>query len=559
MQSHIFKLGFTRILFAVAIGFLAACSDDETPYAQQDADGDGVINREDAFPTNASESSDSDIDGIGDNADNCVSVINFDQSDVDGDGTGDACDTDIPTTYAGFPSAYDATATDSISYTGQVARHMLILGLVDTMESVTEQGDTYDNYKTAMNTWIEGDDSLSVVWTPKGGELLTDAATIGDISTGKNLDGKIAGGNGEGGGETSKLINDEFIGWTEGMDTTPLPIELVDYWMDKLATEATDGTDVSVSTVAGPATVSIDQAQTDAHGRNYRQLVQKFLLGAVTLSQATNDYLQTDFANTLGQEGTKKYGAGEHDWDEAFGYYGAARNNNDFTDNEAAGKSGRDGWKNGYNDINADGTIDVRSEYNLGISQNCAKRDRLDIDDDGVGETNLSKEAFDAFVLGRHVISEATNSGTMSASQQAVVAAQAEIAGMAMEKCVAATVIHYINDVIIDMGNFSDGSFADASNFKDLGKHWSEMVGFALGLQFSPWSPFRADDAALANLNTIYSNFGHAPVLADGSQGGTPATGTAQEAIDAYIAGLKAARTMLQDAYGFDSAVVEVW
>ena len=559
MQSHMIKLGFTRILFALAIGFLAACSDDATPYAQQDADGDGVKNGADAFPTNANETSDSDIDGIGDNADNCVNTMNATQSDVDGDGTGDACDTAVATTYTGFPSAYDTTATDSISYTGQVARHMLILGLVDTMESVTEQGDTYDNYKSAMNTWVEGDDSLSVVWTPKGGEALTDAATVGDISTGKNLDGKIAGGNGEGGGETSVLIDESMIGWTEGMDSTPLPIEVVDYWVDKLATEATDGTDLSITTVDGAATVSIDQAQMDAHGRNYRQLIQKFLLGAVTLSQATNDYLQTDFANTLGQEKTKAYGAGEHDWDEAFGYYGAARNNNDFTDNEAAGKSGRDGWKNGYNDANADGTIDVRSEYNMGISQNCAKRDRKDVDGDGVGETNLSKEAFDAFVLGRHVISEATNSGSMSASQEAVVKAQAEIAGKAMEKCVAATAIHYINDVIGDMGNFSDGSFADASNFKDLGKHWSEMVGFALGLQFSPWSPFRADDASLANLNTIYANMGHAPVLADGSQAGTPATGTAQEAIDAYIAGLQAARTMLQDAYGFDSALVEVW
>ena len=559
MQCRSIHQWITGLTFTLAIGFLTACSDGGTPYAQQDADGDGVKNSLDAFPTNASESNDADSDGIGDNSDNCVNTANLDQTDTDGDGTGDACDTEIPTTYAGFPSAYDPTATDSISYTGQTARHMLILGMVDTMTSVTEQGDTYDNYKTAMNVWIEGDDSLPVVWTPKGGEALTDAATVGDISTGKNLDGKIAGGNGEGGGETSKLIGDEFFGWTEGMDSTPLPIELVDYWVDKLATEATDGTDVSVTTVAGPATVSIDQAQTDAHGRNYRQLIQKFLLGAVTLSQTANDYLQTDFANTLGQEGTKKYGAGEHDWDEAFGYYGAARNNNDFTDNEAAGKSGRDGWKNGYNDINGDGTIDVRSEYNLGISQNCAKRDRLDIDGDGVGETNLSKEAFDAFVLGRHVISEATNSGSMSASQQAVVEAQAEIAGMAMEKCVAATVIHYINDVIIDMGNFSDGSFADASNFKDLGKHWSEMVGFALGLQFSPYSPFRTDAESLANLKLIYSRFGHGPVLADGSQVGQPATGTAQEAIDAYIALLKGNRTLLQEAYGFDAAVVEVW
>jgi hypothetical protein len=196
---------------------------------------------------------------------------------------------------------------------------------------------------------------------------------------------------------------------------------------------------------------------------------------------------------------------------------------------------------------------------NLGISQNCAKRDRKDVDGDGVGETDFSKEAFDAFVLGRHVISEATNSGAMSASQQAVVEAQANIAGMAMEKCVAATVVHYINDVIGDMGNFSEGKFADASNFKDLGKHWSEMVGFALGLQFSPMSPFRTDADSLANLNTIYSKFGHAPVLADGSQGGVATTGTAQAAIDEYIAGLEAARTMLQDAYGFNADLVAVW
>ena len=260
MQCRSIHQWITGLTFTLAIGFLTACSDGGTPYAQQDADGDGVKNSSDAFPTNASESSDADSDGIGDNSDNCVNTANLDQTDTDGDGTGDACDTEIPTTYAGFPSAYDPTATDSISYTGQTARHMLILGMVDTMTSVTEQGDTYDNYKTAMNVWIEGDDSLPVVWTPTGGEALTDAATVGDISTGKNLDGKIAGGNGEGGGETSKLIGDEFFGWTEGMDSTPLPIELVDYWVDKLATEATDGTDVSVTTVAGPATVSIDQA-----------------------------------------------------------------------------------------------------------------------------------------------------------------------------------------------------------------------------------------------------------------------------------------------------------
>ena len=37
---------------------------------------------------------DSDGDGVPDDSDNCVSVANFDQLDTDGDGTGDACDSD---------------------------------------------------------------------------------------------------------------------------------------------------------------------------------------------------------------------------------------------------------------------------------------------------------------------------------------------------------------------------------------------------------------------------------------------------------------------------------
>ena len=37
---------------------------------------------------------DSDGDGIADDKDNCAKIANTDQSDVDRDGTGDACDSD---------------------------------------------------------------------------------------------------------------------------------------------------------------------------------------------------------------------------------------------------------------------------------------------------------------------------------------------------------------------------------------------------------------------------------------------------------------------------------
>lgn len=59
-----------------------------------DRDGDGVGNEQDAFPDDSSETADSDADGFGDNADNCPVNSNEDQADLDQDGLGDVCDED---------------------------------------------------------------------------------------------------------------------------------------------------------------------------------------------------------------------------------------------------------------------------------------------------------------------------------------------------------------------------------------------------------------------------------------------------------------------------------
>jgi hypothetical protein len=384
---------------------------------------------------------------------------------------------------------------------------------------------------------------------------------IADISGSfKNLDEKIAGGSGSENtsgksGETSKLLNDEFFGWADGTTATSLPIDLVYIWIDQLVAEAQDDTGIIIQTVDGPITIDVSEYEGDAEGRNYRQLLQKFLLGAVNLSQLSNDYLRVPFndAEYLGQEGTKDYAKGEHDWDEAFGYYGAARDNNDYTDDEAAGKGGRDTWKNGWYDTDADGSIDVRAEYNMAISQNCAKRDR-----GSTTGTDLSKEAMDAFLLGRHVIDVSTARGSMTSGEYAVVQAQADIAANAVEKCVAATAIHYVNDMEDDYALIVDGQYADKSNFTNLTKHWSEMKGFALGLQFNPESPYAAPEMR-DELKQILADMGDAPVLADGSQNGVAATGTAAEAITAYVAKLVAARDKMGVAYGFDTSDVENW
>ena len=525
-----------------------------------DTDGDGVDDDSDAFPNDDSETVDADADGVGDNGDNCPSDANADQLDSDANGSGDACDA-IPTTYTFSSSITEGES--SISYTGQTARQLLMLGLVDAMNGLTERPGEQAAVDAELSFYINGDgaDATPHGFDVKGGEPVIPGPTYGDISKGKNLDGKIAGGNGEGGGETSKLIGAGFFGWQTGLDSTPLPIELVAYFIDRMAAESTDGTTPSISVVGNPA-VAIDSVVTDVNGLNYRQLMQKFLTGAVSFSQGTNDYFKTDFASATGQEGTKAYTAGEHDFDEAFGYYGGARNMNDFTDDEAAGKGGRDAWGKGYNDSNGDGSIDVRSEVVLGHAQNCAKRDRGSKGEDGVARTDFSKEVFDAFLIGRKIVGNAATNPGLNEAEQAALDAQIKIASVTWEKCVAATVVHYINDVTGDMGKFVAPDFADLKNFNDLSKHWGEMKGFALALQFSPASPFRDGSVAgtdVEDLRLMLSLLGDAPVLADGSQGGVSATGTAQAAIDAYLADLQTARGILEEAYTFDSAVVAGW
>ena len=525
-----------------------------------DTDGDGVDDDSDAFPNDDSETVDADADGVGDNGDNCLSDANADQLDSDANGSGDACDA-IPTTYTFSSSITEGES--SISYTGQTARQLLMLGLVDAMNGLTERPGEQAAVDAELTFYINGDgaDATPHGFDVKGGEPVIPGPTYGDISKGKNLDGKIAGGNGEGGGETSKLIGAGFFGWQTGLDSTPLPIELVAYFIDRMAAESTDGTTPSISVVGNPA-VAIDSVVTDVNGLNYRQLMQKFLTGAVSFSQGTNDYFKTDFASATGQEGTKAYTAGEHDFDEAFGYYGGARNMNDFTDDEAAGKGGRDAWGKGYNDSNGDGSIDVRSEVVLGHAQNCAKRDRGSKGEDGVARTDFSKEVFDAFLIGRKIVGNAATNPGLNEAEQAALDAQIKIASVTWEKCVAATVVHYINDVTGDMGKFVAPDFADLKNFNDLSKHWGEMKGFALALQFSPASPFRDGSVAgtdVEDLRLMLSLLGDAPVLADGSQGGVSATGTAQAAIDAYLTDLQTARGILEEAYTFDSAVVAGW
>ncbi len=68
----------------------------QDPAEWADSDGDGTGDNADRFPNDPAETADGDGDGVGDHGDNCPAAANADQADRDGDGLGDACDAPPP-------------------------------------------------------------------------------------------------------------------------------------------------------------------------------------------------------------------------------------------------------------------------------------------------------------------------------------------------------------------------------------------------------------------------------------------------------------------------------
>lgn len=454
-----------------------------------------------------------------------------------------------------YAFANDAGAS-TVSYTGQGTRHLLINELkayiasdeflmsADKATALASLNFIYEtgtisggNDLTNKNVYTDASEA-----TPVGTSVKTEGASLtqadfSDLSGGKALKEKMAG-------QDQPLTNGEFFGWTlatpapvgddavKGQGVNATPHLLVQEWFDAVATLAGDN--------------DSDTTYVSATGLDYQQLIQKFLSGAVAYSQASEDYLSLTrvadgkglFASNLTESG-QAYTDLEHAWDEGFGYFGAARDYLAYTDANMAGQADHD--------TNEDGQIDFYSEFSFGNSINAVKRDKGATD-----ATYFSENAMTAFIQGRQIIQD--NIGTdavLNDGYYVALARQATIALNNWESSIAATVVHYINDTLGDMDKFGTEDYSLATH----AKHWGEMKGFMLGLQFAP------EDVAqmsIADQKAVQTRFGEAPVLADGSQGGV-AAGDAAAAIAAYKVALKEARTMFQESYGFTKANVENW
>lgn len=401
-------------------------------------------------------------------------------------------DVTVPSVYA-FTSRFDS-AKSSVDYGGQVVRNLLIQDISTRARGLATAGATPVTADELLALYDYSDASNLQTSVPTG-TIPALERSYSSISTGKNLSGKISGATLIGTGMTAD--------------------QAVRAWIDSLARISSD-----------PTRISTPMGNTTDAGVNLQEMLDKVLNGAVGYYQATGVYLMNvlDKNNADRANGTAFHTEMEHNWDEAFGYFGAARNYDDFSDAQLSGAV--DGY---VMDVDGDGKIDYTSEFNFSIARYAAKRD--------VGATtaiDFSGDLFKAFRTGRALIS--------GLSTREKIQEQRDIIARTWEKFVAASAIHYLNGTLENLATLSDESVP--SNTPSYNKEWSELKGFLYILQFNPLGAISTSE--LTELHTLV---GDAPLYAE--------VGT--EPNTSYRTDLMTARTKLQTIFSFTTEDVENW
>jgi len=450
----------------------------------------------------------------------------------------------------------------AVSNTGQIMRQNLITelkGYIGDLKDMADSGGFAEgDIVSGLNYYFDFDGDTSAEDSFYYSPDLAIQETWGEIST-KNLKGKLAGNDSKTDHrpwsdstdeETGEVTISEFYGWdADGVNS---PESLVTHWFGEIEAQVL----LYQEAVAGDSILDHPPYLTE-DGVDRKQLIQKFLTGAVTFSQGADDYLSndvdgkgllasTDCATEDDDVTCKKYSSIGHAWDEGFGYFGGARN---YGELDAAAIKAND------NDANGDGCIDLITEYNWGGSVNAAKRDLGSADvvdaDDASLATNFVGDAWTGFEGGRAIIDAAlVDGGPLTEDEMTELLTHRDLAISSWEKAIAATVVHYINDVRADIDSCS-AEGEDGFNFADFAKHWGEAKGFALWFQFNPASPLLADadEDGVEDFQALHQLLGMSG----------PLWTSCDEASEAWYGELETARTLLGAAYGFDDALLEAW
>ena len=353
---------------------------------------------------------------------------------------------DSANNYGPFPitvKGYEGTATNSVSYSGQIARHVLH----DSLKKLASKGDGGANaaeVEAEMMAYFAGSDKNKAIIAPASKDDYQVKQTLmNSLSSGKKLSNKSYKG----------VIN----GWP-GQMTGPEVLE----FMIKKAALTEGGFDLST-------------------GYNYSQLISKFAMGAVFYNQAVDNYLDEKLAadNKPNSEPYKDgayYTGKEHVWDEGYGYWGAAAHSLNLSAKENYEVTKMKNFA--ASDANGDGFIDLKSEMNFAHAYYASSFDKG-------GKTNYLHTVSQAFLDGRKLITSASGENLTDA-QRAQLRSYAAVIGENWERVIAESTFKYAGSVYKDitkMEEMLDAGEDVGSIFATYCKHWGELKGFSMALQ----------------------------------------------------------------------------
>ncbi len=348
--------------------------------------------------------------------------------------------------YGPFPitlSGYEGDKTNSVSYTGQIARH----ALEQSLKKIAAMGDGGANaaeLEAQMLAYFDGADQNRPILAPvsKDGYPILQT-TVDEISSGKNISGKFYGG-----------LMPAWPGNMTGKD--------VAYHMIRMAAQSEGGFDAE-------------------NGYDWAQLISKFTMGAMAYNQAVDNYLDEKLLadnkpNNKPYKDGAHYTGKEHSWDEGFGYWGCAAHCLSLTADEIYSIAKQKGFD--VADADGDGVVDLKSEHVFGPAYYAAAFDRS-----GTKTTSYTHNIMSAYIDGRQLITDAAGEA-LSDEQRSTLQGYAATIASNWEQVLAEAVFKYAGSVYKDIEKMKtlDGDEL-TSAYRSYAKHWGELMGFSMALQ----------------------------------------------------------------------------
>lgn len=420
-------------------------------------------------------------------------------------------------TYGPFPvtvKGYTGDKTDSVSYSGQIARHVLH----DSLKKLASKGDGGNNaaqVEALMLAYFNGSDEVLEIIAPAGKDgFPIKQKTVDEISKGKNISGKFYKG--------------AMPAWPGNQSGVDVLLQMI-----SLASKSNGGYD-------------------PVNGYDWGQLISKFTLGAMAYNQAVDNYLDEKLeADNKPNDKPYKEGAyytgKEHSWDEAFGYFGAAAHSVTLSPEQNYGVSKQKDLAAA--DANGDGVVDLKTEMVFGPAYYAAGADK-----GGSKSTNYMETIFVAFRDGRALIASA-NGEALTDEQRAQLKTYAATIEENWEKTIAEAAFKYAGSVYNDIDKLKSGEDQDKA-LRAYVKHWGELKGFTMALQ----SGKNNLGATALDMNWLV---GFGPAMPDGKMvSDITADGTIvrdrEMSLDDYQINMLKVQKMLVDTFGIEGRANDV-